>query len=54
MDYDRIERRLKLHDVRVLLTVAEAGGMGRAAEDCGPLNHNLRSSLATMATAGPR
>jgi DNA-binding transcriptional LysR family regulator len=29
---DRIGRRLKLHDLHVLMTVAETGGMGRAAE----------------------
>jgi DNA-binding transcriptional LysR family regulator len=29
---DRIERRLKLNDVRVLLAVVEAGSMGKAAE----------------------
>ena len=29
---DRIGRRLKLHDLHVLMTVAETGSMGRAAE----------------------
>ena len=29
---DRIERRLKLHDLRVLLSVVEQGSMGKAAE----------------------
>ena len=29
---DRIERRLKLHDVRVLMSVVEAGSMHKAAE----------------------
>jgi DNA-binding transcriptional LysR family regulator len=29
---DRVERRLKLHDLRVLMTVVEAGSMGKAAE----------------------
>ena len=28
---DRIGRRLKLHDLHVLLTVAEVGSMGKAA-----------------------
>jgi DNA-binding transcriptional LysR family regulator len=32
MDFKRIERRLKLHDVRVLMSVAEAGSMHKAAE----------------------
>jgi DNA-binding transcriptional LysR family regulator len=31
-DTDRIERRLKLHDVRVLIAVVEAGSMHKAAE----------------------
>jgi hypothetical protein len=29
---ERIERRLKLHDVRVLLSVVQAGSMHKAAE----------------------
>jgi DNA-binding transcriptional LysR family regulator len=29
---DRIERRLKLHDLRVLMSVVEQGSMGKAAE----------------------
>jgi DNA-binding transcriptional LysR family regulator len=31
-DIERIERRLKLHDVRVLIAVVEAGSMHRAAQ----------------------
>jgi DNA-binding transcriptional LysR family regulator len=31
-EIDRIERRLKLHDVRVLMSVVEAGSMHKAAE----------------------
>jgi DNA-binding transcriptional LysR family regulator len=31
-DVERIERRLKLHDVRVLIAVVEAGSMHKAAE----------------------
>ena len=31
-DIERIERRLKLHDVRVLLAVVQAGSMHKAAE----------------------
>jgi DNA-binding transcriptional LysR family regulator len=31
-EIERIERRLKLHDVRILMSVVEAGSMGRAAE----------------------
>jgi DNA-binding transcriptional LysR family regulator len=32
---DRIERRLKLHDLRVLMTVVQAGSMGKAAKQLG-------------------
>ena len=28
---DRVERRLKLHDVRVLMSVVQAGSMSKAA-----------------------
>jgi DNA-binding transcriptional LysR family regulator len=31
-EIERIERRLKLHDLRVLISVVEAGSMGKAAE----------------------
>jgi DNA-binding transcriptional LysR family regulator len=31
-EIERIERRLKLHDVRVLISVVQAGSMGKAAE----------------------
>src|SRR4051794_1991965 len=31
-DTDRIERRLKMHDMRVLMSVVEAGSMHKAAE----------------------
>src|SRR5258708_1141913 len=30
-DIERIERRLKLHDVRVFMSVVQAGSMGKAA-----------------------
>src|SRR4029077_11628176 len=32
---ERIERRLKLHDMRVLMSVVEAGSMAKAAERLG-------------------
>jgi len=32
MDTERIERRLKLHDLRVLMSVVEAGSMSKAAQ----------------------
>src|SRR5262245_51052834 len=31
-EFERIERRLKLHDVRVLMSVVQAGSMHKAAE----------------------
>src|SRR5436309_8586270 len=31
-EIERIERRLKLHDVRVLMSVVQAGSMNKAAE----------------------
>jgi DNA-binding transcriptional LysR family regulator len=34
-EIDRIERRLKLHDVRVLMSVVQAGSMNKAAERLG-------------------
>src|SRR5262245_5727679 len=34
-DLERVERRLKLHDVRVLMCVAEMGSMNKAAERLG-------------------
>ena len=51
MDYDRIERRLKLHDVRALLTVAEAGGMGRAAELLGTSQPAVSRSISELENA---
>jgi DNA-binding transcriptional LysR family regulator len=60
---ERIERRLKLHDVRVLICVAEAGSMSRAAERLGTsqpaisraisdLEHALGVSLLDRSNAG--
>jgi hypothetical protein len=30
-EFDRIERRLKLHDIRVLMSVVEIGSMNKAS-----------------------
>ena len=60
---ERIERRLKLHDVRVLLSVAETGSMSRAAERLGTsqpavsrtisdLEHALGVSLLDRSPSG--
>src|SRR3569833_3366465 len=32
---DRVEQRLKLHDLRVLMTVVQVGSMGKAARELG-------------------
>jgi molybdate transport repressor ModE-like protein len=60
---ERIERRLRLHDVRVLMTVAETGSMNKAAERLGTsqpavsraisdLEHALGVSLVDRSPAG--
>lgn len=62
-ELERIERRLKLHDVRVLMSVVEAGSMNRAAERLGTsqpavsraiadLEHALGVSLLDRSPAG--
>jgi|SRR5262245_12820640 len=45
---DRIERRLKLHDLRVLISVAEAGSMSKAAERLGTAQPALSRSIAEL------
>jgi DNA-binding transcriptional LysR family regulator len=45
---DRIERRLKLHDVRVLMTVVQAGSMSKAAERLGTAQPALSRSIAEL------
>src|SRR5215475_13245777 len=62
-ELERIERRLKLHDVRVLISVAETGSMSKAAERLGTsqpavsraisdLEHALGVSLLDRSPAG--
>src|SRR5262245_13173322 len=62
-ELERIERRLKLHDVRVLMSVVEAGSMNKAAERLGTsqpavsraisdLEHALGVSLLDRSPAG--
>jgi len=46
---DRIERRLKLHDLRVLMTVVQAGSMSKAAERLGTAQPALSRSIAELA-----
>jgi len=45
---DRIERRLKLSDMRILLSVVEAGSMGRAAERLGTSQPAISRAIAEL------
>lgn len=45
---DRIERRLKLHDLRVLTTVVKAGTMGKAAEQLGTSQPAISRAIADL------
>lgn len=45
---DRIGRRLKLHDLHVLMTVAETGSMGRAAERLAVSPPSISKAIADM------
>jgi len=45
---DRIERRLKLHDVRVLMSVVEAGSMAKAAQRLGTSQPAVSRSIADL------
>ena len=45
---ERIERRLKLHDVRVLMTVVQAGGMRKAAAQLGTSQPAISRSIADL------
>jgi DNA-binding transcriptional LysR family regulator len=45
---DRIERRLKLNDMRVLLSVVEAGSMGKAAERLGTSQPAISRAIADL------
>ena len=62
-ELERVERRLKLHDVRVLISVAETGSMSKTAERLGTsqpavsraisdLEHALGVSLLDRSPAG--
>jgi regulatory helix-turn-helix LysR family protein len=44
-EIDRIERRLKLHDMRVLMSVVQAGSMSKAAERLGTAQPAFRDRL---------
>jgi DNA-binding transcriptional LysR family regulator len=45
---ERIERRLKLHDVRVLMSVVEAGSMAKAAQRLGTSQPAISRSVADL------
>jgi len=45
---DRIERRLKLHDLRILMTVVQAGSMGKAAKQLGTSQPAISRAIADL------
>jgi DNA-binding transcriptional LysR family regulator len=45
---ERIERRLKLHDMRVLISVVQAGSMGKAAERLGTSQPAVSRTIADL------
>src|ERR1700745_2114239 len=45
---DWIERRLKLNDMRILLSVAKAGSMGKAAERLGTSQPAISRAIADL------
>src|SRR3982074_2011393 len=47
-EIERIERRVKLHDMRVLMTVVQAGSMGKAAEQLGTSQPAISRSIADL------
>jgi hypothetical protein len=44
----RIERRVKLHDLRVLRSVVETGSMAKAAESLGKSQPAISRSIADL------
>src|SRR4029450_13050716 len=45
---DRIGRRMKLQDLHVLMTVVQAGSMGKAAERLSTTQPNVSRSIAEL------
>src|SRR6478736_8967151 len=45
---DRIGRRIKLQDLHVLMTVVQAGSMGKAAERLNTTQPNISRSIADL------
>jgi DNA-binding transcriptional LysR family regulator len=50
-EFDRIERRISLHDVRVLMSVVEAGSMGKAAKRLATSQPAISRSIAELEDA---
>lgn len=48
IDIQRIERRLKLHDLRVLMAVVQAGSMGKAAQRLATSQPAISRSIADL------
>jgi DNA-binding transcriptional LysR family regulator len=47
-EIERIERRLKLHELRVLISVVQAGSMGKAAERLGTSQPAVSRTIANL------
>src|ERR1700681_605052 len=47
-DTERVQRRLKLHDLRVLMSVVQTGSMGKAAERLGTSQPAISRSIADL------
>jgi DNA-binding transcriptional LysR family regulator len=45
---DRVERRLRLHDLRVLMAVVQAGSMGKAADQLGTSQPAISRAIAEL------
>src|SRR5262245_6966376 len=45
---DRVGRRIKLHDLHMLMTVVQAGSMGKAAERLNTVQPSISRSIAEL------
>jgi DNA-binding transcriptional LysR family regulator len=50
-ELERVERRLKLHDIRVLMSVVEAGSMNKAAERLGTSQPAVSRAISDLEQA---
>ena len=50
-EIERVERRLSLHDLRVLMSVIEAGSMGKAARRLATSQPAISRSIAELESA---